>query len=156
LDLKAELFSFLTKNQDTSLFADLTRLQYLYLLVDITIIYLTSIYFYKEKINLLQACLTLLRHLSVNWCFGKEILISKILHTFRHVIILSLPSINLFFIKKYAEKIINLRIEFEERFFDFKFLEIQFYLFTSIFSMNIDTVPKNMQLEIIEIQCDYN
>ncbi|UYV83646.1 GTF2IRD2 [Cordylochernes scorpioides] len=56
--------------------------------------------------------------------------------------------------QKYAEKILSLRNEFETRFSDFKSLEGKFTLFSSIFSINIESVPNHMQMEVIDIQCD--
>ena len=56
--------------------------------------------------------------------------------------------------QKYSEKISNLRTEFETRFKDFNSLKDKFCLFSSIFSINIDSVPSHMQMEVIEIQCD--
>ncbi|UYV66580.1 GTF2IRD2 [Cordylochernes scorpioides] len=56
--------------------------------------------------------------------------------------------------QKYAEKNLSLRNEFETRFSDFKSLEGKFALFSSIFSINIESVPNHMQMEVIDIQCD--
>ncbi|UYV69004.1 GTF2IRD2 [Cordylochernes scorpioides] len=56
--------------------------------------------------------------------------------------------------QKYAEKVLSLRNEFETRFSDFKSLEGKFTLFSSIFSINIESVPNHMQMEVIDIQCD--
>jgi hypothetical protein len=58
--------------------------------------------------------------------------------------------------QKYAEKILELRTEFETRFKDFDYLEDKFCLFCSIFSIIIESVPSYMQMEVIEIQCDPN
>ncbi|UYV73786.1 USP2 [Cordylochernes scorpioides] len=56
--------------------------------------------------------------------------------------------------QKYAEKISSLRNEFETRFSDFKSLEGKFSLFSSIFSINIESVPNHMKMKVIDIQCD--
>ncbi|UYV79854.1 hypothetical protein LAZ67_18000920 [Cordylochernes scorpioides] len=56
--------------------------------------------------------------------------------------------------QKYAKKNLSLRNEFETRFSDFKSLEGKFTLFSSIFSINIESVPNHMQMEVIDIKCD--
>ena len=58
--------------------------------------------------------------------------------------------------KKYSDLISNLRTDFETRFQDFNSLEDKFSLFSTIFSINIDLVPRDMQMEVIEIQCNSN
>ena len=55
---------------------------------------------------------------------------------------------------EYAKQIKLLENEFEKRFLDFKKCENQFHLFTSPVSIDVETVEDNLQLELIEIQCD--
>ncbi|VVC32953.1 Hypothetical protein CINCED_3A012313 [Cinara cedri] len=56
--------------------------------------------------------------------------------------------------KKYSEKIICLKTKFESRFQDFKYLENDFVLFVSPFSINEVEVPAHIQMELIDIQND--
>ena len=62
-----------------------------------------------------------------------------------------LPDLNF---SEYSHQINSLRIEFERRFLDFSTCENQFQIFTSPFSVDVETVDKNLQLELIEMQCD--
>ncbi|XP_067121590.1 general transcription factor II-I repeat domain-containing protein 2-like [Centruroides vittatus] len=55
---------------------------------------------------------------------------------------------------EYAHQIKLLETEFGQRFSDFKSCELQFRLFTSPLSIDIETVDENLQMELIEIQCD--
>lgn len=56
--------------------------------------------------------------------------------------------------KKYAEALIPLASEFNDRFRDFAAIEKEILLFTSPFSVDPDEAPENLQLELIELQCD--
>jgi len=58
--------------------------------------------------------------------------------------------------KKYSEKIMCLKTEFENRFQDFQYLENDFALFTSPFSIDAVNVSTHIQMELIEIQNDSN
>ncbi|XP_067123999.1 nose resistant to fluoxetine protein 6-like [Centruroides vittatus] len=53
---------------------------------------------------------------------------------------------------EYAHQIKFLELEFNRRFSDFKSCELQFRLFTSPLSIDIETVDENLQMELIEIQ----
>ncbi|UYV74131.1 GTF2IRD2 [Cordylochernes scorpioides] len=126
-DLKEEICQFLiNKNQDITLFSDQVWLQDFSFMVDITK--------HLSDLNLkLQ---------------GKDQIITNMC-----------DQVNAFkcetaSYQKYAEKILSLRNEFETRFSDFKSLEGKFTLFSSIFSINIESVPNHMQMEVIDIQCD--
>ncbi|KZC15100.1 General transcription factor II-I repeat domain-containing protein 2 [Dufourea novaeangliae] len=55
---------------------------------------------------------------------------------------------------EYAHQIKLLETEFDRRFSDFKSCELQFRLFTSPLSIDIEIVDENLQMELIEIQCD--
>ena len=55
--------------------------------------------------------------------------------------------------KKYAEALIPLISEFNDRFRDFAVIEKE-VLFTSPFSVDPDETPENLQLELIELLCD--
>lgn len=54
----------------------------------------------------------------------------------------------------YILRIVELKIEFQERFFDFKRYENELTLFSSPFSINIDSVNEELQMEVIELQCN--
>ena len=58
--------------------------------------------------------------------------------------------------KKYSEKIMCLKTEFENRFQNFQYLENDFALFTSPFSIDAVNVSTHIQMELIEIQNDSN
>ncbi|UYV66294.1 GTF2IRD2 [Cordylochernes scorpioides] len=125
--LKEEICQFLiTKNQDITLFSDQVWLQDFSFMVDITK--------HLSDLNLkLQ---------------GKDQIIANMC-----------DQVNAFkcetaSYQKYAEKMLSLRNEFETRFSDFKSLEGKFTLFSSIFPINIESVPNHMQMEVIDIQCD--
>ncbi|XP_049748425.1 general transcription factor II-I repeat domain-containing protein 2B-like isoform X1 [Elephas maximus indicus] len=54
----------------------------------------------------------------------------------------------------YIAKIVELKTEFQKRFFDFKHYENELTLFSSPFSINIDSVSEELQMEVIELQCN--
>lgn len=54
----------------------------------------------------------------------------------------------------YIPKIKELKTEFQKRFSDFKLYENELILFSSPFSININNVNEELQMEIIELQCD--
>ncbi|XP_043437632.1 general transcription factor II-I repeat domain-containing protein 2-like isoform X1 [Prionailurus bengalensis] len=54
----------------------------------------------------------------------------------------------------YIPKIVELKMEFQKRFFDFKHYENELILFSSPFSINIDSVNEELQMEVIELQCN--
>jgi len=54
--------------------------------------------------------------------------------------------------KKYAEAISDLKIQFDSRFLDFKANEKLFNLLSIPFSLSVEDVPENMQMEIIDLQ----
>ena len=53
--------------------------------------------------------------------------------------------------KKYAEALIPLASDFNDRFWDFAAIEKEILLFTSPFSVDPDEAPKNLQLELLEL-----
>jgi hypothetical protein len=55
--------------------------------------------------------------------------------------------------KKYAEEIQILQQEFSSRFQDFRKHEAAFSSFSIPFDVNVETVPDEFQLEIIDLQC---
>jgi hypothetical protein len=55
--------------------------------------------------------------------------------------------------KKYAEEI-QIPQEFSSRFQDFRKHEAAFSLFLAPFDVNVETVPEEFQLEIIDLQCN--
>lgn len=57
-------------------------------------------------------------------------------------------------IKKYTEQIIVLKTEFQSRFADFTAHELDFKLFGSPFSIDANSAPESMQMELIELQCN--
>ena len=54
---------------------------------------------------------------------------------------------------EYAHQIKLLEMEFDRRFSHFKSSELQFCLFTSPLSIDIEIVDEHLQIELIEIQC---
>lgn len=54
----------------------------------------------------------------------------------------------------YIPKIVELKIEFQKRFLDFKHYENELTLFSSPFSININSVIEELQMEVIELQCN--
>jgi hypothetical protein len=56
--------------------------------------------------------------------------------------------------KKYAEEIQIPQQEFSSRFQDFRKHEATFSLFSTPSDVNIETVPDEFQLEIIDLQCN--
>ena len=56
--------------------------------------------------------------------------------------------------QKYGDKLAVLREEFSERFGDLKKHSQAIELFTSPFSVDVTTIPENIQMEIIELQCN--
>ena len=56
--------------------------------------------------------------------------------------------------RRYATDISSLAEEFQERFRDFAAIEKDITLFSSPFSVNPDDAPDQLQLELIELQCD--
>ena len=56
--------------------------------------------------------------------------------------------------KEYAEALIPLASNFNNRFWGFAAIEKEIMSFISPFSVNPDEAPKNLQLELIELQCD--
>jgi hypothetical protein len=156
-DLKEEICQFLmSKNQDITLFSDTVWLQDLSFMVDITK--------HLSDLNLkLQGKDQIITNMcdQVNAFKCKLVLWEKQLknENLMHFQTCNMYKSNLgatASYEKYAEKILSLRAEFETRFADFKSLEDKFSLFSSIFSINIESVPSHMQMEVIDIQCDSN
>lgn len=56
--------------------------------------------------------------------------------------------------KRYAAAIASLTVEFNERFRDFAAIEKDVLLFCSPFSVDLDDAPHQLQLKLIELQCD--
>lgn len=54
----------------------------------------------------------------------------------------------------FAAKLNLLRVEFERRFGDFKTQQFTFELFANPFAVNVDIAPDNIQMELIELQCN--
>ncbi|MEE6528815.1 hypothetical protein FKM82_017485, partial [Ascaphus truei] len=52
----------------------------------------------------------------------------------------------------YMPKIVELKTEFKKKFSDFKLYENELTLFSSPFSINIDSVNEELQMEVIELQ----
>ncbi|UYV70371.1 hypothetical protein LAZ67_7002744 [Cordylochernes scorpioides] len=154
-DLKEEICQFLiTKNQDITLFSDQVWLQYFSFMVDIT-----------KHLSDLNLKLQGKDQIITNMCdqvsaFKCELVLWE--KQLKNEDLMHFPTCNMYksslgetaSYQKYAEKILSLRNEFETRFSDFKSLEGKFTLFSSIFSINIESVPNHMQMEVIDIQCD--
>ncbi|XP_040587313.1 general transcription factor II-I repeat domain-containing protein 2 isoform X2 [Mesocricetus auratus] len=54
----------------------------------------------------------------------------------------------------YIPKIVELKTEFQKRLSDFKAWENELALFSSPFSTKIDSVPDELQMEVIDLQCN--
>ncbi|CAH7250542.1 general transcription factor II-I repeat domain-containing protein 2 [Phodopus roborovskii] len=54
----------------------------------------------------------------------------------------------------YIPKIVELKAEFQKRLSDFKAWENELTLFSSPFSTKIDSVPDELQMEVIDLQCN--
>ncbi|UYV71072.1 hypothetical protein LAZ67_8001602 [Cordylochernes scorpioides] len=154
-DLKEEICQFLiTKNQDITLFSDQVWLQDFSFMVDIT-----------KHLSDLNLKLQGKDHIITNMCDQVNAFKCKLVlweKQLKNEDLMHFPTCNMYksslgetaSYQKYAEKILSLRNEFETRFSDFKSLEGKFTLFSSIFSINIESVPNHMQMEVIDIQCD--
>ena len=57
-------------------------------------------------------------------------------------------------LKEYTNLLSNLLQQFDVRFADFEVLEPQFRLFSMPFAVKIDTVAEELQMELVELQCD--
>ena len=57
-------------------------------------------------------------------------------------------------LKEYADLMSKLLQQFDVRFADFKLLEPQFQLFSTPFAVEIDTVADELQMELVELQCE--
>lgn len=153
--LKEEICQFLiSKNQDASLFFDKIWLQDLSFMVDIT-----------KHLSDLNLKLQGKDQIITNMCDQVKAFKCKLLlweKQLKNEDLTHFPTSNMHksslgetaSYKKYAEKILTLTNEFERRFADFKLLENKLSLFSSIYSINIESVPNQMQMEVIEIQCD--
>ena len=53
---------------------------------------------------------------------------------------------------KYEVQLDTLAVEFDRRFQDFKNLELQFNILSSSFTMEVDSAPENLQLELLDLQ----
>ena len=65
----------------------------------------------------------------------------------------SLQSLQVQNSQKYAKVITELRNDFDHRFADFKKSAIHFNVFSYPFSVKIEEVPENLQMECIDLQC---
>ncbi|UYV67078.1 hypothetical protein LAZ67_4003833 [Cordylochernes scorpioides] len=154
-DLKEEICQFLiTKNQDITLFSDQVWLQDFSFMVDIT-----------KHLSVLNLKLQGKDQIITNMCDQVNAFKCKLVlweKQLKNEDLMHFPTCNMYksslgetaSYQKYAEKNLSLRNEFETRFSDFKSLEGKFTLFSSIFSINIESVPNHMQMEVIDIQCD--
>jgi hypothetical protein len=59
-------------------------------------------------------------------------------------------------IQQYSQSIFLLQEEFDERFQDFKFMEPEFLLFVLPLKADSENAPGNLQIELINLQCDTN
>ncbi|XP_065645391.1 general transcription factor II-I repeat domain-containing protein 2-like [Hydra vulgaris] len=59
-----------------------------------------------------------------------------------------------FMFSSYSKNINNIKQDFEVRFQDFKKCEPKFNLFISPFNFDIEKVEEDLQMELIELQCD--
>ncbi|KAK7933320.1 hypothetical protein WMY93_004216 [Mugilogobius chulae] len=56
--------------------------------------------------------------------------------------------------KHFVEKLSTLRAEFTRRFTDFERQKFNFEMFSNPFSIDPEKAPENLQMELIELQCD--
>jgi hAT family C-terminal dimerisation region len=86
----------------------------------------------------------------------KLMLFSKQLkeHNYSHFPTLQLQTIATQSAEKYSNQLSHLKEEFARRFADFKSLEKDFALLTVPFTIDIDIVPAEIQLELIDLQND--
>jgi hypothetical protein len=59
-------------------------------------------------------------------------------------------------IQEYSRIIFLLREELDERFQYFKIMEPEFMLFAFPFKADVEKAPENLQIELINLQCDTN
>ena len=59
-------------------------------------------------------------------------------------------------LNQYKDKITELLREFKQRFQIFDQLEMDFQVFFSPFTLNASDLPEDLQLGIIDLQCDFN
>jgi hypothetical protein len=59
-------------------------------------------------------------------------------------------------IQEYSRKVFLLREEVDERFQDFKIMEPEFMLLAFPLKADIEKAPENLQMELINLQCDTN
>jgi hypothetical protein len=59
-------------------------------------------------------------------------------------------------IQEYSKSIFLLREEFDEQFQDFKIMEPEFMLFAFPLKADIEKASENLQMELINLQCDTN
>jgi hypothetical protein len=59
-------------------------------------------------------------------------------------------------IQEYSRSIILLREELDERFQNFKIMEPEFMLFAFPLKADIEKAPENLQMELINLQCNIN
>ncbi|KFM58258.1 General transcription factor II-I repeat domain-containing protein 2, partial [Stegodyphus mimosarum] len=156
-DLKEEICQFLkTKNQDVSLFYDPIWIQDLSFLVDITK-HLTDLNLSLQgKDHIITNMFDIIKAFKCQLVLWEKQLKNEDLTHFPTCSMNKSSLDDTCSYQKYAEKIANLTTEFETRFNDFSSLEDKFFLFSSIFSISIDSVPSHMQMEVIEIQCNSN
>lgn len=57
-------------------------------------------------------------------------------------------------LKEYTDVLLNLLQQFDLRFKDFQVFEPQFQLFSTPFAVEIDNVAEELQMELVELQCD--
>ena len=65
----------------------------------------------------------------------------------------SLQSLQVQNSQKYAKVITELRNDFDHRFADFEKSAMHFNVFSCPFSVKIEEVPENLQMECIDLQC---
>lgn len=66
----------------------------------------------------------------------------------------SLGCVNAESLKTYTAIISDLLADFDSRFKDFQCLEVDFKLFATPFSVDVDTVKPELQMELVDMQCD--
>lgn len=72
---------------------------------------------------------------------------------FQHFPTLNTMTIGVCEARKYSKKVSDLRVEFSRRFGDFRRLENKLKILANPFTVDVESAPDNLQLELIDLQC---
>ncbi|XP_047989846.1 general transcription factor II-I repeat domain-containing protein 2-like [Leguminivora glycinivorella] len=149
-DLRNEISNFMkTKNKDIPHFSDKEWLADLGFLTDIT----SQLNNLNEK---LQGKNNLVHEL-FDYLKAFELKLELWISQFQRNIITHFPHLSLFQISnmnKYTTALQDLKTQFQSRFHDFRRDEKYLNLFARPFTVSVEEVPEEFQMELIEIQCN--